>query len=256
LVTAGGMEVYVAHAGQGARPVLMIHCSLARHESLLGLAGLLPDARVTLFDLPGHGRSAAWDGLRDYQQVCVAVAADVVQPGSHVIGHSFGATVALRLAVERPDLVARLTLIEPVFFAAAAGTPEHAAHARDFALFVAALQAGDRDTAARVFHGLWGAGDWDALKPRSRDEAVARIDLVVAGAAAIEQDAAGILPRLAGVQMPVTLVRGAMSPPVIGAVQAALAGAMPQARQVVIAGAGHMVPVTHAVELAAVIERG
>ena len=36
-----------------------------------------------------------------------------------VIGHSFGATVALRLAVEQPEKVRSLTLIEPVFFAVA-----------------------------------------------------------------------------------------------------------------------------------------
>ena len=231
----------------------MIHCMLGRHESLLGLAGLLPDARATLFDLPGHGRSPDWDGVADYHALSTAMAADAAVPGSHVIGHSFGATVALRLAVERPDLVARLTLIEPVFFAAARGTPEHAAHARALVPFVAAMQAGDREAAARAFHGIWGAGAWDALKPRARDEAVARIALVAAGAPVIEHDAAGLLPRLGAVTMPVTLISGAQSPPVIGAVHAALAQAMPQARRVVIAGAGHMVPVTHAVEVAAVI---
>lgn len=48
-----------------------------------------------------------------------------------VIGHSFGATVALRLALERPELVRSLVLVEPVLFAAAkaAEDPRFAAFA-------------------------------------------------------------------------------------------------------------------------------
>jgi lipase len=47
----------------------------------------------------------------------------------HLIGHSFGATVALRLAIEAPERVASLTLIEPVLFAAAPDGPEKRANA-------------------------------------------------------------------------------------------------------------------------------
>jgi lipase len=53
----------------------------------------------------------------------MAMAVDLLQDQAQgqpvdVIGHSFGGTVALRLAVERPDLVRSLVLIEPVFVAA------------------------------------------------------------------------------------------------------------------------------------------
>ena len=34
-----------------------------------------------------------------------------------VVGHSFGGSIALRLALEMPELVKSLTLIEPVCFA-------------------------------------------------------------------------------------------------------------------------------------------
>ena len=115
--------------GHGA-PVVMVHCMLARHESLLPLAAAI-GGHATLFDLPGHGRSPDWDGAQDYQTQAVAWAAACCDGPAHLIGHSFGATVALRLAVDRPDLVSRLTLIEPVYFAAARGTPAHADHGID-----------------------------------------------------------------------------------------------------------------------------
>jgi pimeloyl-ACP methyl ester carboxylesterase len=43
----------------------------------------------------------------------------------------------------------------------------------------------------------------------------------------------------------VLLVEGAESPPIIDAVQEELARRLPQARRLIVPGAGHMVPITH-----------
>jgi pimeloyl-ACP methyl ester carboxylesterase len=72
------------------------------------------------FDLPGHGRSADWDGASDYHHLSTQIAASFLTEPVDLIGHSFGATVALRLAVEQPQKLRSLILIEPVFFAVAA----------------------------------------------------------------------------------------------------------------------------------------
>jgi pimeloyl-ACP methyl ester carboxylesterase len=66
--------------------------------------------------------------------------------------------VALRLAVEHPDLVSRVTLIEPVMFAAAIGTAAHGAHQVAMEPFVAAWDAQDRNVATQVFLDMWGDG--------------------------------------------------------------------------------------------------
>ena len=65
---------------------------------------------------------------------------------------------------------------------------------------------------------------------------------------ALVQDKAGLLRTgaLEGLQLPVLMIRGAQSMPVIGLIHAALGARIPQVRDVVIAGAGHMVPLTHA----------
>jgi len=75
-------------------------------------------AQGLAFDLPGHGRSADWAGT-DCTADCTAAALAPCYGPRAIVGHSFGATVALRLALKHPSLCHSLTLIEPVFFAVA-----------------------------------------------------------------------------------------------------------------------------------------
>src|SRR6056297_1968124 len=84
--------------GQGERAALMIHCSLAQSASWSAMARhMSAELSMTAFDMPGHGGSADWDGRGEIQDVTVRIAAAFCTDGPRdVIGHSFGATVALR----------------------------------------------------------------------------------------------------------------------------------------------------------------
>ena len=111
------------------------------------MAKRLGDAPDMLaMDLPGHGRSPDWDRAVDFHDQATAMARAVLPEGAHVVGHSFGATVALRLALEGAP-VRSLTLVEPVLFAAAraAGDPSYEAHRTEFRGIDAAFRAGDRE---------------------------------------------------------------------------------------------------------------
>lgn len=248
-----GHAVHSVTVGKGA-PLVMIHCMLARHEALLPLADAIGGS-ATLFDLPGHGRSGGWDGRHDYQTLVVDAAAACCDGPTHLIGHSFGATAALRLAVERPEHVSRLTLIEPVYFAAARGTLEHAAHARMFRPFIGAMLRGEEAEAARLFNQLWGTTDWSGIPARLQDYLIDRIHLIVAAGATIEEDACGITSkaRLESLDIPVTLIAGEQTQPVISAIHRVLAARIPHAANHVVAGAGHMIPLTHAQAVADII---
>lgn len=46
-----------------------------------------------------------------------------LEPGAHVVGHSYGGVIALLLAARRPELVRSLTMVEPPAFGAARGIP-------------------------------------------------------------------------------------------------------------------------------------
>ena len=259
----GGVPTHWITAGSGPRQALLIHCSLGHAGGWARMVAALEDVITGLaYDLPGHGRSADWDGVSDIQGVSTAMAVDLLerdgQGPADIIGHSFGGTVAIRLAVERPDLVRSLTLIEPVFFAVAAADRPELDPGRDphMIAYRAALQADDRAGAARAFTAAWGDGrSWDRLPPAQQEAITARIHLIEAGAPAIYGDCAGILAqgKLAGIACPVLLIRGADSPATVAAINDGLARRIPQARQAVVPGAGHMAPITHPAAVAQLV---
>ena len=106
----GGVPTHWITAGAGPRQALLIHCSLGHGGGWTRMMAALDDVITGIaYDLPGHGRSADWDGVSDIQGVSTAMAVDLLEAEgggpADIIGHSFGGTVAIRLAAERPDLV-------------------------------------------------------------------------------------------------------------------------------------------------------
>jgi lipase len=79
------------------------------------LAGYVPEITVAAPDLLGHGRSS-WDAPWSIDANVAALAALLdaqADTPALVVGHSFGGALALRLAADRPDLVAALLLLDP-----------------------------------------------------------------------------------------------------------------------------------------------
>lgn len=243
--------------GQGARPVLALHCSLAHGGAWSGVAAALPELQVTAPDLPGHGQSAEPVTPQEGHATATAMAialAERIAGGTpiDIFGHSYGATVALRLALARPDLVRSLVLIEPVLFALARDWPGYQA-------FCAQQQQLEQqivlepEAAATAFNGAWGAGTPFAdLAPRQRDYMLARMKHVVGQNPVLIDDGAGMtVPgALEALSPPVLLLEGSASPEVVDVIQGQLAARLPQARRVVVQGANHMLPISHATVVA------
>ena len=168
-----------------------------------------------------------------------------------VIGHSFGAVTGLRLAVERPERVRSLTVIEPVLFSVAQrDAPEViSANADRSMAFRDAYEAGDMETAARSFNRMWSdtGPAWDSLPERTRAAMVRGIHVVPGTFAYLYDDDRGLLApgALDAVQVPTLILRGEQASPPIVATNDGLARRMPNATQAVIADAGHMAPISH-----------
>ncbi|MBY6057740.1 alpha/beta hydrolase [Leisingera daeponensis] len=255
-------QVFRRSFGHGPRPVLAVHCSLAHSGAWRGVAeAMAEEITLTAFDMLSHGRSPDWDGQGNYQLLNVQAGLALLTGPLDLVGHSFGATVALRMAMARPDLVRSLTLIEPVLFAAARDEDPAAFAALEEASrpAEAAWAAGDRELATRLFNRMWGPGEpkWPDLPAPARAAMVRAMPVVMASRAVLHEDANGTLApgALDVVTMPVQILTGAGSPPVIPAIARSLCRRLASAAHAEVPGAGHMLPVTRPAETAAQLRR-
>ncbi len=123
-VQAGGVATRVVTAGPrsgGPAPLVLIHGRGGHLESWrANVAPLARARRVIAFDLLGHGLTGRHDGGYGIAEVTAHAAAtlDVLgladaAGGAILAGQSIGGWVGARLALERPELVRALALIEP-----------------------------------------------------------------------------------------------------------------------------------------------
>lgn len=238
--------------GDADRPALALHCMMGSGATWGPVAQAL-GGRIDLsgFDMPGHGRSDDWmpgPGDPDYFTAVTRLAAALIERPLDLIGHSFGAVVALRIAVAAPEAIRSLTLIEPVLFAA---HPDPDQQARD-ARMAALLERGDAAQAATEFLSVWGQGPApDAPSPRL----IRQVALVAETGAALHEDSGRLLrpDGLEAIDAPVLLIQGGDSPPVVGGIIDALAARLPDVGRATIPGAGHMAPLTHPAQVAGLI---
>jgi pimeloyl-ACP methyl ester carboxylesterase len=106
-----GLQVHVRALGDG-RPLLLVHqnaYSSAMWERLMPELAARGYRAIAL-DLPGYGLSDPLDGepaLADYAACACAVLDQLGADGFDVLGQHLGASLALKLAVERPERVGR-----------------------------------------------------------------------------------------------------------------------------------------------------
>lgn len=251
-------DIHVQTYGGGDRKAVALHCGLAHSGVWKGvMAALEEPIALSAIDLPGHGRSAEWDGTGDYTARCAAAGMALIDAPVDLIGHSGGAVAALQIALARPELIRSLTLIEPVLFAAARGCPEWQGHLDMMAPYKAALDRGERMLAAERFTEIWGTGaPWADLGDPSRRYLADRIHLIDAGMPALADDNFGILAegRLEALDVPAMIIIGTDSPPIIPCIAERIAERLPDVGLAEVPGARHLLTVTHPVQVAGLID--
>jgi len=214
---------------------------------------LAPEFRVLAVDSYGAGRSPAWppDRTVTLHDEAALVEPALVRAGEpfSLVGHSYGAAVALIAALERPQRIRALALYEPTLFAlldAESPPPNDADGIRSaVASAVAALDAGDQDAAAEFFIDYWmGAGAWRRM-PESRRSPIAVSVANVRGWANALLTEPTRLQAFSALQIPVLYMIGRESPASSRGVARLLARALPRLELVEFEGLGHMGPVTH-----------
>ena len=241
--------------GDPDRLAVALHCMMGSSAGWASIAQLL-GGRVQLraFDAPSHGRSRDWQPRpgTDYHTAVTEIARELMGDGPvDLIGHSLGATVALRIAVEAPWTIRTLTLIEPVLFAADPARADVLG-----ADLRAAAAAGDMAEATRLFLDDWGGpGGLLSMPAARREAAVRQMPLIIETDDALAADVHDILRPggLEAIDAPTMLIRGDRSPPVIAAIAHSLSSRISHARCETVTGAGHMLPLTHPAAVAELI---
>jgi pimeloyl-ACP methyl ester carboxylesterase len=117
LASHGALTVDYIEQGRG-EPVVLLHSSVSGNRQWRALIDALSDRyRVLAVNLFGYGETTPWPDNTSqslYAQAALVLALPGVEMGRmHLVGHSFGAAVALKIAVLLAERVAKLVLIEP-----------------------------------------------------------------------------------------------------------------------------------------------
>lgn len=117
-IEQGAERLRYLEAGSGS-PVVLIHGSLttADEMAIALFDDLTPGHRVIAFDRPGHGRSTrlrlAGEPLEQARRLRAGLRSLGVERPV-LVGHSFGAVLALSYALEWPDEIAGLVMVSPL----------------------------------------------------------------------------------------------------------------------------------------------
>jgi pimeloyl-ACP methyl ester carboxylesterase len=219
----------------------------------------VPRARSNSY---GSGKSPEWPSdrvisLRDEVALIEPILTRAGVPLS-LVGHSYGAAVALMAALDKPERIRGLALYEPTLFAvidAESPPPNQADGIRNAAAAASsALDNGNRDAAAQAFIDYWmGEGSW-ARTPEPRKPSIAEsVTNVRRWSHALFTEPTP-LTAFRALEVPVLYMVGKRSTASARGVARLLVSALPRVQLVEFENLGHMGPITHPEVVNAAIE--
>ena len=228
---------------------MLIHGSLVdRHSWDLIVPGLAHSMEVVSYDRRGHGESALAPRphpVRDDAADLAGLLEALNLYPAHVIAHSYGGAVALRLATDRPEMVRSLAIHEPPFVGLLTADPATAYEGEQLLAGARALQemirSGQRLLAAEQLVGVFSTepGAWNRLPPEVQLTFVRTVDrwseeFNDPEAFAPDREACREL------MVPALLTKGGQSPRFLHRITAALGALLHNSRIVEIPDVGHV----------------
>lgn len=234
----------------GRCPIVLVHGSWVDATSWQAVSpALAADRLVVAYDRRGHGRSP-WAGplpRRGHEDDLVELVERLGSP-VHLVGSSYGGSIALAVAARRPELVRSVTAHEPPLLGAVRPGTALARLVDDVRRWVtevrADLAAGRPDAGARrFFDQVLGEGVWDLLPGELRAAVAAAAPTFTAMLDDPGWDQLAAAPDAA---TPTLLTGGTESPPWLSGIVDELAETShSHARRSSIDGAGHAPHLTH-----------
>jgi pimeloyl-ACP methyl ester carboxylesterase len=208
--------------GTGGDPVVLVHGSYVdRHNWDPVVPGLSQAMHVLAYDRRGYGQSPLLprtSPVRDDAEDLAALLAELDHFPAHVIAHSYGGAVALRLAIDRPEMVRSLSIHEVPFVGLLEDDPTTAPEAERLEAGVVAMRtlirSGHPESAAEQLVEQFNTepGAWGRMPPAARAMFVRNADRWAdeyGDPAALRPDVVAVHDLL----IPVLLTEGSLSPP-------------------------------------------
>jgi pimeloyl-ACP methyl ester carboxylesterase len=176
VLSKGNLKIDHTDDGQG-QPVVLIHSSVSANRQWRALTETLKDRyRVLAINLFGYGETTAWPGtapqsLYAQAQLVLALCEEVGTP-VHLVGHSFGGSVALKAASLLGPRVGSLILLEPnpFYLLKQDGRTQAFLESRTLRDHVKCFGSlGDWPKVAERFADYWlGDGSWSTMPEKRR----------------------------------------------------------------------------------------
>jgi pimeloyl-ACP methyl ester carboxylesterase len=149
---ADGVELEYKIQGMG-EPVVLIHGAIVADafEPLLAQPNIRDRYQLISYHRRGYAGSSRPAGPVTIEEQAADAHAVIRHLGLgrvHLVGHSYGGTIALQLALNHPEVVHSLTLLEPALLSVPSG-PEFGAQTVEPAF--GAYRAGDKERALDIF---------------------------------------------------------------------------------------------------------
>jgi pimeloyl-ACP methyl ester carboxylesterase len=256
-----GVRAFYRTWGQGP-PLILLHAGGSSGAQWTKTGDALADTHTLIApDLISFGTSEPWPeagGLTHELQADLV--ADIIETESttplDIVGHSYGGSTALRLALRRPELVRSLMLIEPnvSWLLKDANDPLYEEGISIANTFIASVQAGRPEVGWEYFiDGRNGAGTWARMSDQSRARFLAQSERVQE--AFISNLNHQISRAECGrIGVPVTVACGALTTPTDIRISELVRDAITQAHYEIIPDAGHMSPFTHPFDIARLVQ--
>lgn len=239
-----GAPLYYEAMGEG-EPVILLHGGAIDHRMWDDeFARLARNFRVVRYDARGHGLSLSPFGVYRHFKDLEGLMRQLELQRAHLVGLSMGCRLAVDLAIDRPDMVASLTLLSPGISGFPFDSEETTAYMQRIG---AAFGRGDFPQAAEEFVQAWCDGPKRSpeqtppsirQKVKSMAIATVRPDRDLAQGMELEPPAMG---RLGEVRCPTLAVLGELDMPEIHSIVEKIQAEVPGARVERIPGAAHMV---------------
>ncbi|MBY0530346.1 MAG: alpha/beta hydrolase [Xanthobacteraceae bacterium] len=252
-----GRAVDYVESGEGPC-IVFVPGSFSSTAAWRPISDNLKNFRSVATSLPGCGSTAPLDAENISVDAYVEIIEAVISRTNatvHLVGHSWGGALAVATALRKKVPLASLTLIEanPCDLLRQSGDNELYAAVKNMSeAYILAYQNGEPEAARRVIDFWTGDGTFASLPSKIREFAVLTTPANVRDWPAMFS-LRNPLSDYAKLDLPVLVIRGTKSHPVLHRIAELLAASIPNAKPEKISGASHLLIGTHPEEIAALI---